>query len=238
MHNHLHIYDFAITSIQDHGVRANLKSEALIDLLLDTQYGLKIILCIYTHIYMWVRTAATSRRQPPASKPQSKPPPSRRIVSTRQFSRAATSRISSMIIHDIGDEHTTANKDICAETDGRKPDHSGISGPSLPQPQPQIATTDGSRTKAKELQRRLGVGKPTAAGGAGPRTVTRSTMLSKGTRLKPSKTVEPEAAIPEEGSYRETRQRVITDRHFRKPTRSIPRTYARCLSLLIYEVQE
>lgn len=234
MYNHLRIYDFAITSIQDHGVRANLKSEALIDLLLDTQYGLKNTLCIYTHVYMWVRTAVTSRRQSPTSKPQPKPPSSRRIVSTRQFSRAATSRISSMIIHDVGDEHTAANKDICAETDGRKPDHGGpsISGPSLPQPQPQIATTDDPRTKAKELQRRLGIGKPIAAGGASSRTVTRSTTLSKGIRLKPSKTAEPEAAIPEEGSYRETRQRVITDHHSRTPARLIPRTYARCLPLL------
>ena len=178
---------------------------------------------------MWVRTAATSRRQPPTSKPQSKPPPSRRLVSTRQFSRAATSQISSVIIHDIGDGHTA----------GRKPDHGGpaISGPSL-QPQSQITTMDGPRTKAKELQRRLGVGKPTAAGGAGPRTVTRSTTLSKGTRLKRSKTAEPEATIPEEGSYCEARQRVITDHHFRKPARSIPRTYARCLPLLNCEVQE
>jgi len=36
-----HICNFALNRIKDYGVKANLKSEALIDLLLDTQYGLK-----------------------------------------------------------------------------------------------------------------------------------------------------------------------------------------------------
>jgi hypothetical protein len=114
-----------------------------------------------------------------------------------------------MIIHDIDDEQTAANKNICIETEVRKPDGGpAISGPSRPQPQPRITTTDVPRTrKAKELQKRLGVGKPIAAGGAGPRTVTRSTTLSRGTRFKPSKTVLPEATIHEEGSYGEARRR-------------------------------
>lgn len=34
-------YNFAVNRIKDYGVKANLKSEALIDLLLDTQYGSK-----------------------------------------------------------------------------------------------------------------------------------------------------------------------------------------------------
>ncbi len=108
-----------------------------------------------------------------------------------------------MIIHGIDDEHTEADKDICTGTDGRQADQCGapIPGTSQSQPRPQSTTMEAPRTrKAKEQQRRLGVGKPVAAGRAVPRTVTRSTTLSKGKQVNSSKTVKPEATIPEEGS--------------------------------------
>ncbi|KAK7064117.1 hypothetical protein R3P38DRAFT_3382780 [Favolaschia claudopus] len=62
---------------KDHGVKANLKTDALIELLLDTK--------------------KTNPRAAPA------PPTTRRSVSTRQPSRVVT-RISSAIIHDTDDE--------------------------------------------------------------------------------------------------------------------------------------
>ncbi|KAG6888970.1 hypothetical protein C0995_004609 [Termitomyces sp. Mi166 len=68
---------------QDYGVKANLKSEALIDLLIDT------------------------------AKPLATSTPTRRSVSTRQSNRAGPSRISSIIIHDTdkGKEDETDTND-------------------------------------------------------------------------------------------------------------------------------
>ena len=187
---------------------------------------------------MWVRTATTSRRQPSSSNTTAKPPssrlPNRRTVSTRQFSHAGTSRASPMIIHDIGDEHTETDKDICTGTDGRQADQCGppIPGTSQSQPRPQSTAMETPRTrKAKEQQRRLGVGKPVAAGGPGPRTVTRSTTSSKGKQVKPSRTARPEATIPEEGSQCKARQSTLTN-HPCRLVRSISRTHTRCLPLL------
>ncbi|KAG6878437.1 hypothetical protein C0993_007038, partial [Termitomyces sp. T159_Od127] len=70
----------------DYGVKANLKSEALIDLLIDT------------------------------AKPPAASLPTRLSVSTRQSSRAGPSRISSIIIHGIDQEEedkTSTNHNIC-----------------------------------------------------------------------------------------------------------------------------
>jgi len=50
--------------------------------------------------------------------------------------------------------------------------------------------------KAKELQRRLGVGKPIAAGGTGARTVTQSTAFSR-EGIRHSRNEQMETAIPE-----------------------------------------
>ncbi|PPQ98733.1 hypothetical protein CVT26_010033 [Gymnopilus dilepis] len=135
---------------KDYGVRANLKSEALIDLLLETQ-------------------------SPPA------PRPAQRAVSTRlpsRAGRAGPSRVSSMIVHDIsGDEDNSAED----------------------QPEPVAPVAPARTRKAKELQKRLGVGKPVIAGGQGPRAVTRSSGSSRSrqTRLSRSRTV-LESTIEEE----------------------------------------
>ncbi|KAF9015294.1 hypothetical protein BDQ17DRAFT_1320215 [Cyathus striatus] len=135
---------------KDYGVRANLKSEALIDLLLDTQSM---------------------------------------SVSTRQSSRAGPSRISSIIIHDTDDE---ADKNL-SEEEHR---HPGVhpNQPVATQPPPPVRTR-----KAKEMQTRLGVGRPVAAGGAGPRAITKSLSVSRSRRGKPSRSLKQiEATIQEE----------------------------------------
>ncbi|KAJ7110076.1 hypothetical protein C8R44DRAFT_884080 [Mycena epipterygia] len=67
---------------KDYGVKANLKTDALIELLLDTK-------------------KANPRTAPP--------PPTRRSVSTRHASRSAP-RISSVIIHDTDDEEDDENE--------------------------------------------------------------------------------------------------------------------------------
>ncbi|PPQ72022.1 hypothetical protein CVT24_008074 [Panaeolus cyanescens] len=149
---------------KDYGVKANLKSEALIDLLLDTQ------------------TAPTTHHPPP---PQPQPPePPRRSVSIRQPSlpKAGPSRTTSMIIHEP-DEEEMDQHNVFKE----------------PSPSPPLAPPPRTR-KAKELQTRLGVGKPVAAGGSGPRAITRSSgSSSKGKRAKSSKSMKPkEAPIQEE----------------------------------------
>ncbi|CAA7266568.1 unnamed protein product [Cyclocybe aegerita] len=145
---------------KDYGVKANLKSEALIDLLLDTQ-----------------------------STPAPPPQPTRRSVSTRLSSRAGPSRVSSMIVHDIseGDEEDRSLEDVQGS-------EAGPEKPPSPPPEPPR-----TRKKAKELQTRLGVGKPVIAGGSGPRAVTRSSGSSRGKRAKSSRSMKPrEATIEEE----------------------------------------
>jgi hypothetical protein len=53
--------------------------------------------------------------------------------------------------------------------------------------------------KAKELQTRLGKGKPVIAGGSGPRAITASSGSSKGRPSKSSKTMKPREPTIEEG---------------------------------------
>ncbi|KAK2461812.1 hypothetical protein APHAL10511_006275 [Amanita phalloides] len=167
---------------KDYGVKANLKSEALIDLLLDTQ------------------TTVAPRHQ----RSTSKPPSSRRPVSARQASRAATNRTTSVVIHDTDDDDGEPDNFIRRRTDEPteyEPGHPDLAITGLSQSQSTTATVPSIiRTrKAKELQRRLGVGKPVAAGGPGPRVATRPTTSSKGKQLKFSRSSKMEATIPEEG---------------------------------------
>lgn len=92
-----------------------------------------------------------------------------------------------MIIHDIDSE----------EEDVESPPNTGLENHAevepVPPPPPQHRTR-----KAKETQTRLGVGKPAAAGGSGPRAVTKS--ISKPKRGK-SSSVKPmqETILEEDG---------------------------------------
>ncbi|KAF7347724.1 hypothetical protein MVEN_01529600 [Mycena venus] len=152
---------------KDYGVKANLKTDALIELLLDTKK---------------TNPRATATAAPPAT---------RRSVSTRQPSRSAP-RISSVIIHDTDDEEEEEND--------QKIDHEETENQPEPQPEPEPIIPPSNRTrKAKDTQTRLGVGRPVAAGGNGPRAVTKSVSVAKGKRGRNSKAVKPvEEAIPEE----------------------------------------
>ncbi|EAU92847.2 hypothetical protein CC1G_03634 [Coprinopsis cinerea okayama7 len=144
---------------KDYGVRANLKTEALIDLLLETQ---------------------------------SAPPPSpiRRSVSTRRSSRAEPSRTASLVIHDIEEKREQEEETMSTRE----------STPiALEQPPPPPALPPVRTRKAKELQTRLGVGRPKAAGGAGARAVTRASSTQRSRRGKPSRMLNPvEPTIEEE----------------------------------------
>lgn len=160
------------TRKQDYGVRANLKSEALIDLLLDTQYDIFHLRCPMPP-YFLPRSAAS-------------PQPTPRSVSTRRSSKAGPSRVSSMIVHDINEDEQEEEEMQSEETAEQ----------TIPQP---VEVPPPRTRKAKEMQTRLGVGKPLAAGGQGPRTVTRSSISSKGRRAKSSRSIKPMEATIEEG---------------------------------------
>ncbi|TFK41028.1 hypothetical protein BDQ12DRAFT_710878 [Crucibulum laeve] len=150
---------------KDYGVKANLKSDALIDLLLDTQ-------------------SAHPRQQQETQ----------RVVSTRRSGRSGPSRISSVIIHDTDDEGD-------GEEEGEAEDHHLDSfHPGTPARDPTPSSKPPPRTrKAKELQTKLGVGRPIAAGGSGPRAVTKSFNIPRGKRARSSKVIKPsEATIEEE----------------------------------------
>lgn len=95
--------------------------------------------------------------------------------------------MSSMIVHDIDEEDNEENNNVEVEA----------SAPSTPQP--SLIPPPRTR-KAKEMQVRLGVGKPIAAGGTGPRAITRSSDSSRSRRLKSSRSIiKPMEATIEEG---------------------------------------
>jgi hypothetical protein len=120
-------------------------------------------------------------------------PPTRRSVSTRHTSRSAP-RISSVIIHDTDDEEED-------ETD-QQIDEEETENQPQPQPEPEPIPPSNRTRKAKDTQTRLGVGRPVAAGGNGPRAVTKSVSVAKGKRGRNSKAVKPvEDTILEEGAF-------------------------------------
>jgi hypothetical protein len=95
-----------------------------------------------------------------------------------------------MIVHDISDDDAERILPEITE-EGLLLEPSAKAAPPVLPP---------ARTrKAKELQTRLGVGKPIIAGGHGPRAVTRSSGSSRGKRAKSSKSLKPTEDTIEEG---------------------------------------
>jgi hypothetical protein len=165
---------------QDYGVKANLKSEALIDLLLDAQsVGLPFTILV-AHTAILLRKPAIRS--------------TRRSVSTRVSSRSGPSHINSVIINDkddkrqdqgLNDERLCGHESDTPTAAGSKPN-----------------TPPATRARKAKEQTGLGVGRPTAARGSGPRVMTKSSSLSKSRRAKASKTMTPPGdTIPEEGKH-------------------------------------
>ncbi|THH02866.1 hypothetical protein EW026_g76 [Hermanssonia centrifuga] len=129
---------------KDHGLKANMKSDALIDLLIDT------------------------------AKAASNPRGIKRNPSLRT------------------EEEETEEGDSLPQN--------GVASTSNAPTEPSPPSGPASRTrKAKVTQFRLGVGRPTAAGGSGARAVTKSLSVSRGGRIRGSKSMKPqETAIQEE----------------------------------------
>ena len=145
------------------------------------------------HITLHINYRTPMRKTEPPPPPVQ---PTRRSVSTRFSSRTTLPRTSSVIIHETGDEDLGANTQetelITEETTQamEEPPQEPPEPPSLPRTR-----------KAKDTQRRLGVGRPIAAGGSGPRAVTKSLSVSRSRRAKSSRNVIPvEDTIPEEGA--------------------------------------
>ncbi|KAH9857913.1 hypothetical protein C2E23DRAFT_880598 [Lenzites betulinus] len=152
---------------KDYGIKANLKTEALIDLLIDT-------------------TQARPRPTPPVAQ---RAPSGRRVSRTvvASGSRPRGTSTSSVIIHDTDEEDNTPE-----ETHRQSVASTLSSEPEAPPPPPRTR-------RAKETQYRLGVGRPTLAGGSGARTLTRSSSMAIKKRAKISRSVKPtEAVIQEE----------------------------------------
>ena len=75
-----------------------------------------------------------------------------------------------------------------------KPESEAVSGLN---PGPMTRTR-----KARDAQLRLGVGRPPAAEGRGPRAVTRSVSVAKGARSRSGRGAKPTSSPIVEGSYR------------------------------------
>lgn len=116
------------------------------------------------------------------------PPEQLRSVSTRHLtSRARPTRLSSIIVHDVPEETTRQRYNIAHTT--RPNTDASVDLPSV----------RPTRTKkAKESQTRLGVGRPVAMGGTGPRAVTRSATVSR-ERLKSSRSTQQIETTIQEG---------------------------------------
>jgi hypothetical protein len=138
-------------------------------------------------IYLGYRTPAPPRGAS-APKSPSRPPPTRRSASVRQLSQIpGPSRTSSIIVHDTDEEgDEECEEAISEDLPVEKP------------PTPLLIPPPRTR-KAKELQTRLGKGKPVIAGGSGPRAITASSGSSKGRQTKSSKTMKPREPTIEEG---------------------------------------
>ena len=91
-----------------------------------------------------------------------------------------------MIVHDIDEEENLENE---------RENPSAVETQQDPSP---ISPMPSRTRKAKETQTRLGVGKPLAAGGQGPRAVTRSSGSSRG-KEKLSKSHKPNEPTIQEG---------------------------------------
>ena len=92
-----------------------------------------------------------------------------------------------MIVHDIDEEENQEEERMNSITEES-------------QQNPSLNFPVAPRTrKAKETQTRLGVGKPLAAGGQGPRAVTRSSGSSRGKEAKLSKSHKPKEPTIQEG---------------------------------------
>ncbi|KDQ63606.1 hypothetical protein JAAARDRAFT_29627 [Jaapia argillacea MUCL 33604] len=158
---------------KDYGVKANLKSEALIDLILD------------------------------ASGPRTSAPPQRSTsirVASRSGSRPRDRSTGSVIIHSDSEDEIEDGSNP-SHPNHQPPDPPAKTDSAPPEPESSTATSRLPRTrKAKDTQLRLGVGRPAVAGGSGARAVTKIPVVLKSSkRTKSSKTFKStEADIPEE----------------------------------------
>ncbi|KAI0034309.1 hypothetical protein K488DRAFT_84157 [Vararia minispora EC-137] len=153
------------------GIRANLKSEELVELLLQQE------------------TSKPPRYQAPSIAPTPPPLPSR-VVSNRIPNRTPGTRSR------LQSGNSVAFHSDIVDAPERNPVLASVASPRLD----QAADGPATRTrKSKDTQYRLGVGRPAIAGGSGARSVTKSANLSKLRRGKPSKSGRPvEATILED----------------------------------------
>jgi len=93
-------------------------------------------------------------------------------VSTRHSSRSTGGRLSSVIIHDIDEGHASEEEEE-KESHSEEPEN---------QPNPDIVPPATRTRKAKDTQKRLGVGRPAAAGGSGVRVSTGRSKRGKAPR--------------------------------------------------------
>ncbi|TCD67031.1 hypothetical protein EIP91_000651 [Steccherinum ochraceum] len=152
---------------KEHGLRANLKSESLIDLIIEA-------------------TKPSTSQLPRPTRASSM-----RIISkSSSGSRPRGRSGGSVIIHDTDDEGETTDGPAATAASSQPEPEPGQALPSAPGRAPR---------KAKESQYKLGVGRPTLAGGSGARSVTRTGSISKPKRGKaPSTSIKPtEEAIQE-----------------------------------------
>ena len=92
-----------------------------------------------------------------------------------------------MIVHDIDEEENLTEERENPSTEEAQQDPS-LTSPAAPRTR-----------KAKETQTRLGVGRPLAVGGQGPRAVTRSSGGSRRKETKSSKSHKPKEPTIQEG---------------------------------------
>ena len=164
-----------INCAQERGLKANMKTEAIIDLLIDTDKPIA------------ESSGATHKRSS-----------SMRIVSRPPSSSGGRNRVGSMVIHDTDNEEEPEDGMRADLMDAESiPPNPATSQPSqIPMPTAGPAT----RTRrAGDDQRRLGLGRPKALGGTGIRAPPRTASTTQIKKARSAPSIRPvELPIPEE----------------------------------------
>jgi len=131
----------------------------------------------YILVHLDFRSQDTQRPTPtPAPPVQPRSVPARLLTT-----KAGSTRLPSVVIHDVPKE--TNGREVHTATAARLE--------TAPVPPPPARSK-----KTKELQKRLGVGRPVAVGGTGARAVTRPVAFSR-RGIRRSRSGQVEATIPE-----------------------------------------
>ncbi|KAG8878785.1 hypothetical protein FRB98_005998 [Tulasnella sp. 332] len=188
-----------------HNIRANLKGEQIIEKLLALQPRPVRASRQTSSIHpasapVASKSTRASSRTRRSTRPASKADPSRPRLQARKASVARSRPVASRV--DVVEETTESLEQSGDEDDQGDDADDKI---MLPPPPPS------AKARAKEIQRRLGVGRPIVAGGSGARKSTAKSKTPLAARWVPEVVVPSMSLVHEEAERRERRKRMAQE---------------------------